>query len=102
MFGVGPTYLFILRHRLPIGMMRGGWTPWLSTIGTNTAIAILVVVMIHLIGLGPFLLVHLPITVLGRRSAFGCSIYSTSSSTPPGPMTRPGVFTQPALLGSSY
>src|SRR6476619_1174883 len=25
MFGVGPTFLFILQQRLPIGMMRGGW-----------------------------------------------------------------------------
>src|ERR1700756_1096539 len=39
MFGVGPTYLFILRYRLPIGMMRNGWRPWLSTMGTNIAIA---------------------------------------------------------------
>ena len=65
MFGVGPTYLFILRHRLPIGMMRSGWKPWLSTMGTNTAIAILVAAMIRLVGFGPFLLVHLPIAVLG-------------------------------------
>jgi acyl-lipid omega-6 desaturase (Delta-12 desaturase) len=64
MFGVGPTYLFILRHRLPVGMMRDGWKPWLSTMGTNAAIAILVAVMIRLIGFGPFLLVHLPITIL--------------------------------------
>ena len=64
MFGVGPTYLFILRHRLPVGMMRGGWMPWLSTMGTNAAIAILVTAMIRLVGLGPFLLVHLPIMVL--------------------------------------
>jgi omega-6 fatty acid desaturase (delta-12 desaturase) len=56
--------LFILRHRLPIGMMRGGWEPWLSTMGTNTAIAILVAAIIRLVGFGPFLLVHLPITVL--------------------------------------
>ena len=64
MFGVGPTYLFILRHRLPIGMMRNGWRPWLSTMGTNIAIAILVAAIIRLVGFGPFLLVHLPITVL--------------------------------------
>jgi acyl-lipid omega-6 desaturase (Delta-12 desaturase) len=64
MFGVGPTYLFILRYRLPIGMMRNGWRPWLSTIGTNIAIAVLVAGMIWLVGLGPFLLVHLPIMVL--------------------------------------
>ncbi|GGC61225.1 fatty acid desaturase [Chelatococcus reniformis] len=64
MFGVGPTYLFMLQHRLPVGMMRGGWKPWLSTMGTNIAIAILAAAMIWLVGLGPFLLVHLPITVL--------------------------------------
>jgi omega-6 fatty acid desaturase (delta-12 desaturase) len=64
MFGVGPTYLFILRYRLPIGMMRNGWRPWLSTMGTNVAIAVLVAGMIWLVGLGPFLLVHLPIMVL--------------------------------------
>ena len=64
MFGVGPTYLFILRHRLPIGMMRNGWQPWLSTMGTNVAIAVLIVGMIRLVGPGPFLLVHLPIMVL--------------------------------------
>jgi acyl-lipid omega-6 desaturase (Delta-12 desaturase) len=64
MFGVGPTYLFILRHRLPIGMMRDGWKPWLSTMGTNAAIAILCAGMMSLVGVGPFLLVHLPITIL--------------------------------------
>jgi len=64
MFGVGPSYLFILKHRLPVGMMLGGWKPWLSTMGTNAAIAVLVVAMIRLVGFGPFLLVHLPIIVL--------------------------------------
>lgn len=64
MFGIGPTYLFILRHRLPIGMMRGGWTPWLSTMGTNAAIAVLTVALIWLVGFGPFLLVHVPVIIL--------------------------------------
>jgi omega-6 fatty acid desaturase (delta-12 desaturase) len=64
MFGVGPTYLFVLKHRLPVGMMRGGWKPWLSTMGTNAAIAALVAAVIWLVGYRPFLLVHLPITVL--------------------------------------
>src|SRR6478752_33096 len=64
MFGVGPTFLFILQQRLPIGMMRSGWMPWLSTMGTNLVIAILVAAMIWLVGLGPFLLIHLPITAL--------------------------------------
>ena len=64
MFGVGPAYLFILRHRLPIGLMRGGWVPWLSTMGTNFAAAVIVALLIWLIGVGPFLLVHLPIMLL--------------------------------------
>ena len=64
MFGVGPAYLFILRHRLPRGLMRSGWRSWLSTMATNAAIAILAATTIRLVGLGPFLLVQLPITVL--------------------------------------
>ena len=32
--------------------------------GTNAAIAILVAAMIRLVGFGPFLLIHLPITAL--------------------------------------
>ena len=64
MFGVGPAYLFIFRHRLPVGMMRADWLPWLSTMATNVAIVTLVATMIWLVGAGLFLLIHLPITVL--------------------------------------
>jgi len=64
MFGIGPAYLFILRHRLPTGLLRSGWQPWLSAMATNVAIAALVVTMIWLVGVGPFLLVQLPITLL--------------------------------------
>ena len=28
MFGVGPAYLFLLQHRLPVGLIRDGWRPW--------------------------------------------------------------------------
>ena len=42
MFGIGPAYLFILQHRLPVGLMRAGWQPWLSTMTTNFAIALVV------------------------------------------------------------
>jgi acyl-lipid omega-6 desaturase (Delta-12 desaturase) len=68
MFGLGPAYLFILQYRLPVGLMRGGWVPWLSTMATNVAIAIIVAAMMWLVGIGPFLLVHLPITLLGASA----------------------------------
>jgi len=64
MFGIGPAYLFIVQHRLPVGLMRSGWTPWLSTLGTNAAIALIAGVLIWLIGIGAFTLVHLPIMLL--------------------------------------
>jgi omega-6 fatty acid desaturase (delta-12 desaturase) len=65
MFGIGPIYLFILRHRLPFGLTREGWTPWVSTMATNGAIALVVAALMWRIGVGAFLLVHLPIAVLG-------------------------------------
>jgi acyl-lipid omega-6 desaturase (Delta-12 desaturase) len=61
MFGIGPAYLFILRQRLPFGLMRGGWQPWRSTMETNLAIALLASTLIWLIGIKAFLLVHVPI-----------------------------------------
>ena len=64
LFGCGPAYLFLLRHRLPIGMMTSGWKPWISALGTNFGIAILAAMLIWAVGLKLFLLVHLPITLV--------------------------------------
>jgi fatty acid desaturase len=64
MFGLGPAYLFIVQHRLPVGLMRAGWQPWLSAMATNVAIATLVITMIWLVGVVPFVLVHLPMVLL--------------------------------------
>jgi omega-6 fatty acid desaturase (delta-12 desaturase) len=64
MFGIGPAYLFVLRNRLPVGLMRAGWRPWLSAMATNLAIALVVAALAWLIGLKAFLFVHLPIMLL--------------------------------------
>jgi omega-6 fatty acid desaturase (delta-12 desaturase) len=64
LFGLGPAYQFLLRHRLPIGMMGKGWRPWLSAMGTNAAIAAVAGALIWAMGLKLFLLVHLPITLV--------------------------------------
>ena len=64
MFGVGPAYQFFLQHRLPIGQMRAGWRPWVGTLATNAAIALFAGFMMWLMGIGPFLAVHLPVTLL--------------------------------------
>jgi omega-6 fatty acid desaturase (delta-12 desaturase) len=64
MFGLGPAYLFLLQHRAPFGLMRAGWRPWISTMATNAGIALVAAGLMWLIGVGPFLLIHLPIAVL--------------------------------------
>jgi omega-6 fatty acid desaturase (delta-12 desaturase) len=64
MFVLGPAYLFILQHRFPIGAPRVGWQAWLSTMSNNAAIALIIVVLMWMIGVQPFLLVHLPVALL--------------------------------------
>lgn len=64
MFGLGPAYLFLLQYRLPVGFMRGGWMPWLSTMGTNVGIALSLALIIWFVGLKAFLLIHFPIVLL--------------------------------------
>ena len=64
LFGLGPFFVFVLHHRLPIGFMRAGRMHWVSTMCTNAAILAVVALLAWSIGLGTFLLVHLPIVLL--------------------------------------
>lgn len=63
MFGISPAYLFIVQNRLPLGFMLAGWRYWISAMLTNMAIAAAAVLLIYFVGLGPFLMVHLPIVL---------------------------------------
>jgi acyl-lipid omega-6 desaturase (Delta-12 desaturase) len=103
MFVIGPTYLFVLRQRLPIGMLRGnGWRPWLSTMATNCAIALITAVLIWFVGIGPLLLVHLPITLIS--GSIGVWLFYVQHQFDPTFWAREGEWTlhQAALYGSSY
>ncbi|WP_198507695.1 fatty acid desaturase [Qipengyuania seohaensis] len=64
MFGVGPVYLFVLRHRLPVGQMKAGWGPWKSAMATNLAIAGALVGLSFVFGLATVMSVHLAIVIL--------------------------------------
>jgi omega-6 fatty acid desaturase (delta-12 desaturase) len=65
MFGIGPAFLFIVRHRLPTGAMKLGRVPFLSVLWTNFGIAVALAMLIYLVGFSAFLLVQLPIVVVG-------------------------------------
>jgi omega-6 fatty acid desaturase (delta-12 desaturase) len=64
MFGIGPAFLFLLKQRLPFGMMRSGALPWVSTMATNVAVTVLTALLIWSVGIIPFLLIHLPIVLI--------------------------------------
>lgn len=64
LFVVGPTYLFILQNRLPVGLMRAGWRFWGSAWGTNLVLALVLGAIIWFGGLMPVLVIFLPTSIL--------------------------------------
>jgi omega-6 fatty acid desaturase (delta-12 desaturase) len=68
LFGLGPLFLFVVHNRLPMGSMRKGWRPWLSTMGTNGAVAAMLAAMIAAFGVPAVFWIYLP-TVLIAATA---------------------------------
>src|SRR5580704_12759320 len=68
MFGIGPAYLFLIDNRLPFGFMRKGAMPWVSTMTTNAGILLAAGLLIWNVGLASFLMVALPIIVIGATA----------------------------------
>jgi omega-6 fatty acid desaturase (delta-12 desaturase) len=64
LFVLGPSYVFILQNRLPLGLMKSGWRYWASAIGTNAMIGIALALIIWFGGLMPVLLIFLPTSVV--------------------------------------
>ncbi len=64
LFGLGPIYMFILRHRLPLGTTLANWRAWISPMATNLGIAAVVIAMMWLVGVKVFLLTQIPITLI--------------------------------------
>ena len=63
MFLIGPAWLFLIQHRLPVGSMRDGFMPWTSTMMTNLGIAGLIVATVGVFGAKAVIAVHLPIVL---------------------------------------
>jgi len=68
LFGVGPAYLFLLRHRLPIGLMKEGARYWISAIVTNMATAALLGGLIYVFGIVTTALVVFPILLIAAST----------------------------------
>ncbi|MDR5893491.1 fatty acid desaturase [Halomonas mongoliensis] len=102
LFGLGPVYLFMLQNRVPVGFMRAGWMPWLSTMGTNAAIVLVVIAMMSLVGVGTFLLVHLPIAILASSIGVWLFYVQHQFENTRWAHDEEWSFREAALYGSSY
>jgi len=102
MFAIGPWFVFFLQQRLPIGMMRGGWRPWLSTMATNAALAALVALLVWMMGSRAFLVVCVPIAALA--ASIGVWLFYVQHQFENTFWAHGGGWShqQAALLGSSY
>ena len=90
--GLGPFYLFVLQHRLPVRLMRAGREPWLSVMSTNLAIAVVIGLLVASWGCATSCWCRRRSPCSPRRPASGCSMCSISSSTPTGSGARTGTF----------
>lgn len=102
LFVVGPAYLFLVQHRLPVGLMRKGWRPWASTMGTNATIAGIVVLLVWLIGYKAFLAIFLPVVLLA--ASLGVWLFFVQHQFERTSWDREDHWTwhEAALRGSSY
>ena len=65
MLFLAPAYLFLLRYRIPVGMMNRGAMPWISTMATNLGILAVFAGMIWLTGFWPFLIIQGSVILIG-------------------------------------
>lgn len=101
-FGLGPTFVFFIQHRVPVDLMKAGWGPWASAMGTNIAIAAAGTVAGSFLGWGPFLLVHLLTVALA--ASLGVWLFYVQHQFEDTHWSRQGRWQrdEAALHGSSY
>ena len=102
LLGLGPAYLFLLRHRLPIGFMRAGWSYWISALGTDLAILGLLTALSLVFGFGTTMLVFLP--TLLTAAGMGVALFYVQHQFEHAMWDRKGnwTFHDAALGGSTY
>jgi omega-6 fatty acid desaturase (delta-12 desaturase) len=101
LFGLGPAYMFVLQHRLPIGLMNDR-RAWLSALGVNVGLALLVLLEVAGAGLPAVLLVHLPIMLVA--ATIGVWLFYVQHQFEDGYWARNEAWTaqEAALRGSSH
>lgn len=101
MFGLGPAYMFILQHRLPIGLMKDP-RAWLSVCGANAGLGLLVLLEVAVAGALGALVIHTLIIL--TAATIGMWLFYIQHQFEDGYWARTGAWTahDAALRGSSH
>ncbi len=100
--GLGPAYLFLLRHRLPIGLMREGWKYWISAMATNAGTALLLLLLAWQFGIWATLLVFLPTLLVAATVGVWLFYIQHQFEDAHWDYRENWSFKEAAMLGSSY
>ncbi len=102
LFVIGPAWVFVIEQRMPMGLMKEGWRPWLSAMGTNLTIAAIITAVILLGGWKGLLLIHLPTILLA--ASIGVWLFYVQHQFEGAYWARKGEWeqTEAALRGSSH
>lgn len=101
-FGIGPTYLFVIKHRFPFRSRPGGRRGVVSVCATNLAIGAVLALAMYCFGVGDLLMVQIPVTLLA--SSIGVWLFFVQHQFERTYWEREPDwnFAQAALRGSSY
>ena len=101
MFGIGPAYLFLFVHRIPLGAMNKG-KPWASALLTNAGVALLYGLLIWAVGWKVFVLIQIPTVLVG--ATIGVWMFYVQHQFDETHWSRTGEWDREhaALAGSSY
>ena len=102
LLGFGPAYLFLLRHRLPIGLMKAGAVYWISALATNLATATILVLLALAFGAGTVALVFLPTLIIAASIGVWLFFVQHQFEEAAWDYRKDWSFHDSALAGSSY
>ncbi|MEL7447544.1 MAG: fatty acid desaturase, partial [Pseudomonadota bacterium] len=102
LLGLGPAYLFLLRHRLPIGLMRAGWIYWISAMATNAVAGIILLALASQFGIATTALVFLPVLLMAASMGVWLFYVQHQFETAHWDRKSDWSFHEAALKGSSF
>lgn len=102
LFGIGPLYLFLFKHRLPFDLPLSQAQAWQSVLGTNLAILLLASGMIWLMGPAAFVKILLPPVALASSAGVWLFFVQHQFEAAYWRREKDWSFRQAAVSGSSW